>query len=78
MSDAEARRLARANWTTKVFKNNLNAEAEADARFWGSMSPQERVLLAWSLSQEMFAIAQSQTTPTEPRLSRSVVRIVRS
>jgi hypothetical protein len=77
MEDAEARRRARAGWETRIFRNDPEGEADADARFWARMSPQDRVLLAWALSQEMHALAHPDAAPPEPGLSRSTVRIVR-
>jgi hypothetical protein len=77
MDDAEARRRARASWETRIFRNDPEGEAEADARFWAQMTPEDRVLLAWELSQEAFALAYPEDAAADPRLSRSVVRIVR-
>jgi hypothetical protein len=77
MDDAESRRMARASWETRIFRNDARGEADADARFWLRMSPVERVLAAWALSQEMHALAHPDAPPAQPGLSRSVVRIVR-
>jgi hypothetical protein len=77
MEDAQARRLARASWETRIFRNDPDGEAEADARFWARLSPAERVHAAWALSLEMHALAYPDAPPVEPGLSRSVVRIVR-
>jgi hypothetical protein len=78
MDDAEARRRARASWDTRIFRDDPEGEADADAEFWGRMSPEERVLAAWTLSQEMHALAHPEDdAPSEPGLSRSAMRIVR-
>lgn len=77
MEGAEERRWRRASWETRVFRNDPEGEADADARFWARLSPAERVLTAWALSQEMHALADPAAPPAEPRLSRSVVRVVR-
>jgi hypothetical protein len=78
MNDAAGRRRERANWHMQVFRNDHAAEEAADARFWLSMSPLERVSLAWTLSLEMHALAHPDAPTVRPGLSRSVVRIVRS
>jgi hypothetical protein len=77
MADVEARRKARASWETRIFRDDLDGEADADAQFWARMSPEDRVLLAWALSQEMHALAHPDEDPPGPGLSRSVVRVVR-
>jgi hypothetical protein len=77
VNDADARRRARASWETKVFRNDPEGEAQADAQFWTRLSPAERVHLAWALSQEMYALGNPGVAPLEPGLSRSLVRIVR-
>ena len=77
MEDAEARRRKRASWETLIFRNDPEGEADADARFWARMSPAERVLAAWALSQEIHALANLDAPAAESRLSRHVVRVVR-
>ncbi|XYH93375.1 hypothetical protein ACMHYB_36730 [Sorangium sp. So ce1128] len=77
MDDAQARRMARASWETQIFRNDPQGEADADARFWARMSPAERVLAAWALSQEMHALAHPDAPAAEPGFSRSIVRIIR-
>jgi hypothetical protein len=77
MDDIEARRLARASWETRIFRDDPEGEADADAEFWARMPPEERVLAAWALSQEMHALAHPEDAPAEPGFSRSTVRIVR-
>jgi hypothetical protein len=77
VDDVEARRRARASWETRIFRNDPEGEAEADAEFWARMSPEERVLAAWALSQEMHALAHPEDAAAEPGLSRSSVRVVR-
>ncbi|AUX34379.1 uncharacterized protein SOCE836_065520 [Sorangium cellulosum] len=58
--------------------NDPEGEADADARFWARMSPADRVLAAWALSQEMHALAHPDAPPAEPGLSRSIVRVIRN
>ena len=77
MDDVEVRRRARRSWETRVFRDDPEGEADADAAFWARMSPAERMLAAWELSQEVYALAHPEDAPAEPRLSRSTVRIVR-
>jgi hypothetical protein len=77
MNDAEARRRARASWETRIFRNDPEGEADADARFWARLSPAERVLAAWALSLETHALAHPDAPAVEPRLLRSTVRVVR-
>jgi hypothetical protein len=77
VDDVEARRQARASWETRIFRDDPEGEADADAEFWARMSPEERILAAWTLSQEMHALAHPEDAPPEPGLSRSLVRIVR-
>ena len=77
MDDAEARRRRRAGWETRIFRNDPEGEADADAEFWARMSPEERILATWTLSQEMHALAQPEDASPEPGLSRSAVRVVR-
>jgi hypothetical protein len=77
MDEAEAPQRARASWETAIFRDAPEAEAQADARFWARLSPTERILTAWALSQEMYALAHPDAAAPEPRLRRSVVRIVR-
>lgn len=77
MEDAEARRRARASWETRIFRNDPEGEAQADARFWARMTPAERFLAALSLSLETHALAHPDAALPEPGLSRSTLRIVR-
>ena len=77
VDDAEARRRARAKWETRIFRNDPQGEARADARFWARMTPAERVLAAWTLSLEAYLLANPDAALPEPGLSRSLVRIVR-
>lgn len=77
MNEADARRRARASWETRIFRDDPAAEAEADARFWARLSPVDRLLTAWTSSVETYALAHPDAPAVEPRLRRSVVRIVR-
>jgi hypothetical protein len=71
---AELRRLARAGWSVRVFQENeAEAEADADAEFWLQLSPVDRVVLAWSLSRDLFGDPDE----AECRLSRSAASVRR-
>jgi hypothetical protein len=54
---------ARASWETRIFRDDPEGEAEAEARFWLRLSPAERVRLAWPLSQEMHALPTQKMPP---------------
>ena len=78
MDDAAARKRARANWQTQIFRNDSAAEEAADARYWLALSPLESLALAWTLSLEMHALAHPDAPAVRSGLSRSVVRVIRS
>lgn len=74
---AEARRRARASWTIRIFRPGDEALAEqADLAFWDEIPIDERAGVVWKLSQEVFSLSP-QDSHDRPRLSRSIVRIVR-
>jgi hypothetical protein len=59
-----------------VRKFTSHAEADADDRtFWLEMPPAERVLLAWILSRQQWALSGKQTD--ESGLCRSVASVRR-
>jgi len=65
----------RASSRTAVFDTS-NAEADRhDAEFWQRLDPGARVLYAWQLSVEQWALLGR--TPDEPGLCRSVARLHR-
>jgi hypothetical protein len=78
MDEAEARRRARASWETAIFRDAPEAEAQADARFWARLSPTERILTAWALSQEMYALAHPDAVSMALQLRRTLVRVIRA
>ena len=65
MDSEEARRRARASRDTRVFRNDPDGEADAYARFWARMSPEERVRLACALSEEMDVLANPEFSSVE-------------
>ncbi|WP_437870308.1 hypothetical protein [Sorangium sp. So ce363] len=74
---AEARRLARAGWMMRVFRQGEDeAQAEADALFWSSIPIRQRAEVTWKLSQELFELAFPGSAH-ERRLPRSDFRPVR-
>lgn len=74
---AEARRQARATWTTKVFRpGEEELAADADAAFWDAIPIDERAGLVWELSQEAYSLLP-ETEHAQRGPARSVVRIVR-
>lgn len=75
--EAEARRRARADWTTSVFRPGEEALAEkADLAFWDAIPVDERAGVVWKLSQEIFSLLP-EGTDDRRRLSRSIVRVSR-
>jgi hypothetical protein len=65
---APARRV-----TVRRFDSHEEADRE-DRAYWAQLTAQQRVLLAWTLSVEQWALAGH---PHEPGLCRSVARLVR-
>jgi hypothetical protein len=77
MSDAEARRRARAStWTSRVYGGaDVHAAMEDDdLAEWAAMTPLERLALVWELSLEQEGI---QDDPASARLPRSAYRVER-
>jgi hypothetical protein len=68
--NAAARREARKNWQTRVFRTWEEA-AELDVLFWDAIPVGERARVTWELSEELHRIAHP-NEPHEPRLSRSI------
>jgi hypothetical protein len=60
--------------TARRFSSNAEADRH-DAEFWRAMPPHERVLLAWRLSVEQWALLGR--APDEPGLCRSVASVRR-
>jgi hypothetical protein len=73
--DAAARREARKQWQTHVFRTWDEAD-EQDALFWSAIPVDERARVTWELSEELHRIAHPDE-PHEPRLSRSAAVITR-
>ncbi len=73
--DAAARRAARQNWRTHVFRTWEEAE-EYDVLFWSAVPVADRARVTWELSEELHKIAHP-NEPYEPRLSRSVAVVTR-
>ncbi len=67
-------RIDRSTWQTSI--SRLDDKSGADD-FWLQMTPNERVAFAWTLSEEMWALAHPEQA-NEPGLSRSIARVVRS
>jgi hypothetical protein len=77
MSDAEARRRARAaGWTSQVYRGpDVHAAMEADdLAEWAAMTPLERLELTWELSLAQEGIHDD---PATARLPRSAYRVER-
>jgi hypothetical protein len=75
--EAEARRLARANATVRVFRRGESQAAEdEDARYWARIPVDSRAAFVWQLSLELHALAHPEDT-YEPGLHRSITRIDR-
>lgn len=74
---AEQRRAARSNWGVRVFRGEAASEdmAAADEEFWLRIPADERAQVVWELSQELFALAEPDSS--ERRLPRSAFRVVR-
>lgn len=76
-SDAESRKAARARAEVRIFRQGeQEAEADADALFWDRIPVDQRAEFVWQLSLELHALANPEARD-EPRLSRSVARVVR-
>ncbi len=60
--------------TTRVFRRRAEHEA-ADAAYWRALSPEERVNLAWRLSEELWRLRGE--FPDEPGILRTVARVIR-
>lgn len=74
---AQARRLARSQAEVRVFRRGEEeAEADYDALYWDHIPLDERPEFVWKLSAELYGIAPTGDSH-EPRLSRSVARVVR-
>jgi hypothetical protein len=77
-ADAEARRKARSTYAVRVYREgDADRMEDDDALDWDRIPVDERAAFVWQLSQEVYALAHVDDTPTEPGLSRSVVRVVR-
>lgn len=76
LNDREARRLARAGAEVRVFRpGDGQSEEDADALYWDRIPVNERASFVWQLSLEAYALAHP-GIEYEPRLSRSVARII--
>jgi hypothetical protein len=76
MSNADARRRARAAWTSRVYRGpGVHEAMEADdLAEWASMSPLARLALTWELSLAQEGITDD---PASARLPRSSYRVER-
>lgn len=73
---AEARRRARASADVRIFRSGQeHLQADADALFWDRIPVDDRAEFVWKLSTELYGLAHPDAIH-DPRLSRSVVRIV--
>ena len=59
----------------RVFRSHAEHQS-ADRAYWAGLSAGERVLLAWTLSEELWRL-QGGELPDEPGLRRSVARVRR-
>lgn len=76
LTEAELRKAARANAEVRIFKQGEEeAAADADALYWSRIPIDERAAFVWKLSLELHTLAHPRH-PYEPRLSRSVARII--
>jgi hypothetical protein len=60
--------------SVKVCRTWEEAET-ADREFWRNLSPEDRILQTWRLSEELWRLKGR--FPNESRLSRHVTRVVR-
>ena len=60
--------------TAQVFGSNAEQEA-ANAGYWKQLTPDERLALVWKLTEEQWRLKGD--FPDEPRIQRTVVRVVR-
>jgi hypothetical protein len=74
--NAEARRLARAHADVRIIREGQgDLTAEADALYWDRIPVDERAEFVWRLSLELHELSNP-TDPYEPRLSRSIARVL--
>jgi hypothetical protein len=75
--DAQRRKAARARAEVRIFRQGEHeAEADADALFWDKIPVDKRAEFVWQLSLELHALSNPEAR-YEPRLSRSIARVVR-
>jgi len=75
--DAQSRKAARARAEVRIFRQGEHeAEADADALFWDKIPVDKRAEFVWQLSLELHALSNPEARD-EPRLSRSIARVVR-
>ena len=75
--DAQSRKAARARAVVRIFRQGEHeAEADADALFWDRIPVDKRAEFVWQLSLELHALSNPEAR-YEPRLSRSIARVVR-
>ena len=61
--------------TTATLCRTWQEEAAADREFWRTLSPAERVLATWKLSQELWTLKGVITD--ESRIRRNVTRVIK-
>ena len=61
--------------TVRVFRTMAEQEA-GDREFWKSLSPEDRILETWRLSEELWRLKGE--FPDEPGLCRTITRVLRS
>ncbi len=75
MTDSEERaKSRRANVEVKLYRTMAEHDAD-DPAYWAKLSPNERVELAWELSEQLYRMRGEFVDDT--RLRRSAVRIIR-
>lgn len=75
--DAQSRKAARARAEVRIFRQGEHeAEADADALFWDRIPVDKRAEFVWQLSLELHALSNPESR-YEPRLSRSLARVIR-
>jgi hypothetical protein len=76
---ADARRRARAAWTTQVFRTGEeDLAADADAAFWDEIPMDQRAGVVWELSREAFSLSlEKADTDVERGSSDALERLSR-
>ena len=76
MADSATPRRPSITWTRIIRPGDHYDDEAEDAEYWLSRTPEERFLAVWRLSEEVWEWVQNKE-PSEPGLSRAVVRVLR-